>query len=83
MVSKNHLHWLADAIAAIVILSLLLYTGLAIVGAYGASLGAVGTPWFSLYAFIALMSATKLYGKKVYEAVKGAAGLVGGGQNSP
>lgn len=68
--SKEHLHWLADIVAAIVVLSLALFVGLSILAAWGASLGAVPATWFGLYAFVVLMSATKLYGKKIYEAVK-------------
>jgi fatty-acid desaturase len=67
-----HMHKLADIIAAAVLLSLIAFAGLAITGILGASLGAVGTTWFALYSLIVVMSATKLYGKSVYEAVKGA-----------
>jgi len=66
------MHRLADVIAAVVLLSLLVFIGLAIVGTITATLEAVGTTWFALYSLIVVMSATKLYGKSVYEAVKGA-----------
>jgi len=68
--NKSHLHWLADSVAALVVLSIVLFVGLVIVGAFGATFAEVGATWFGLYAFIALMSATKLYGKSIYDAVK-------------
>lgn len=70
--SKEHLHWLADIVAAILVTSLALFVGLSVVSAAGASLVAIPPTWFGLYAFVVVMSATKLYGKKIYEAVKGA-----------
>lgn len=70
----NHMHKLADITSAVVLLSLLLFTGMAIVGIGGATLEAVGATWFALYSIIVVMSATKLYGKSVYEAVKSAGG---------
>lgn len=69
--SKHHLHWLADGIAALVFLSLIAFVALGILGV-GVGLSAVGATWFALYSLIVIMSATKLYGKSVYEAVKGA-----------
>lgn len=68
---KTTIKALADFVAAAVVMSLVLFAGLAITGLFGASLGAVGATWFGLYAFIVLMSATKLYGKKIYDSVKG------------
>lgn len=66
------MHRLADVIAAVVLLSLLVFVGLAIVGTITATLESVGATWFALYSLIVVMSATKLYGKSVYSAVKGA-----------
>ena len=67
----NHLHWLADSIAAAVVLSVVAVVLLVVLGAGGASFSGVSASLFGLYAFVTLMSATKLYGKSVYEAVKG------------
>jgi fatty-acid desaturase len=68
--TKRH-RLIAESIAATVILSVVLFVGLVIVGAFGATFAGVGATWFGLYAFIVLMSATKLYGTGIYEAVKG------------
>lgn len=69
---KAHLHWLADSVAAVTVLSISLFIGLAVLGIAGATLSGIGATWFALYSFVVLMSATKLYGKSVYDAVKGA-----------
>lgn len=61
--------WFADVIAAVVVLSLVAFVALALTGFYGASLAAVTLPWYTLYAFVVVMSATKLYGKSVYRVV--------------
>lgn len=71
--SKDHLHWLADIMAAIVVGSIVVFAGMAITGVFGANLSAVGATWLGLYGFIVIMSATKLYGRKIYNAVKGIA----------
>jgi uncharacterized integral membrane protein len=70
--NSAHMHKLADIIAAVVLLSLILFIGLAIIGTTTATLKSVGATWFALYSLIVVMSATKLYGKSVYSAVKGA-----------
>jgi len=76
--NNNHLHWLADSIAAIVVISVVLFVGLAVGNVFGATLTGISATWFGLYSFIVLMSATKLYGKSVYDAVKGVGkGLIG------
>lgn len=67
--SKHHLHWLADTTAAIITLSLAAFIGLSLLG-IATPLTAIPVTWFGLYGFIVLMSATKLYGKAVYESVK-------------
>lgn len=64
---------IADGIAALFVLSLPGFIGLTIVGLFGATLMPINATWFGLYAFVTLMSATKLYGKSVYNAVKGVA----------
>lgn len=61
---------LSDTIASIVILSLVAYIGLATLGVYEATLENIGISWFGLYSFIVIMSATKLYGRGVYNTVK-------------
>ena len=61
---------LADSIASLVILSLVAFLSASILGISGASLSAVGATWFGLYTFVVLMSATKLYGKKIYNVIK-------------
>lgn len=60
-----------NLIASVVVLSLVAYIGLAITSTLGTSLSAVGASWFALYAMVVIMSAIKLYGKGVYNAVRG------------
>lgn len=69
---SKHLHKLADIIASVILISLVLFIGLSVTSMFGSSLTEIGPTWFGLYALITVMSATKLYGKSVYEAVKGA-----------
>lgn len=69
--NKEHLHWLADSIAALTVISVSVFIGLIILGIGGATFTNIGATWFGLYSFVVLMSATKLYGKSVYDAVKG------------
>jgi len=63
-----------DAIAALVLLTLVGYIGLGVIGFAGASLSSVSAVWMTLYATVVLMSAVKLYGKKTLEAVRNAGG---------
>jgi len=65
-----HLHWLADIIAATVILSVVAIITIVVMGFNDGGLQPVTASFFGLYAFVVLMSCTKLYGKSVYEAVK-------------
>lgn len=60
----------ANVVAGFVILSFSMYIGLAVLGVYGAQLDRVGPVWIGVYTFILIMSATKLYGTGVYNAVK-------------
>lgn len=71
-------HMLADSVASIVVLSVAGFILLSMLGVFGATFNNVGATWFGLYAFVVLMSSTKLYGKSVYDAVKGIGkGLIG------
>ena len=70
---NNTIKLIADFVAALVIVSLVVFLAISILGIGGANLSSVGAIWFGLYAFIMLMSATKLYGKKIYDATKGIA----------
>lgn len=71
--SNGNTRWdkLADSIAAVVVVSVPLFIGLSALGIFGTTLTGVTATWFGLYSFVVLMSATKLYGKSVYDAVKG------------
>lgn len=72
-----------DVIAALVVITFVSYIGAAIFSFAGASLAAVGATWYMLYSFVVLMSAVKLYGKGVFNAVKdsGSTLLKATGQN--
>lgn len=67
---------IAEVVAAVTILSMVLYTGLVVVGFAGATFAAVGGFALGIYSFILLMSATKLYGRGVLKAAKDAGGQV-------
>jgi len=65
---------IAEVVAAVTILSMVLYTGLVVVGFAGATFAAVSGFALAIYSFILLMSATKLYGRGVLKAAKDAGG---------
>lgn len=67
---KNKMYVLANVVASFVIVSFCLYVGLAVTNTLGAQLDRVGVVWVGVYTFILIMSATKLYGTGVYNAVK-------------
>lgn len=67
---KGWLNALADITASLVILSLVAFIAAALIGVYEATFSNVGLSWYGLYAFIVIMSATKLYGRGVYNTVK-------------
>lgn len=73
---------LADIVAAILLVSFASYIGLSILAIAGASLQRVGPVWIGLYGFLLLMSATKLYGAGVYNAVKSIGGQLLGADAS-
>lgn len=75
---KKHIPSYADVIASIVVLSLIAYITIVLLGVNRGTLDDVGLTWFGIYSFLLLMSATKLYGRAVYNAVKRiGAGILG------
>jgi hypothetical protein len=67
---KNKIDILANVVASFVIISFSIYIGLAITNTFGAGLADIHVVWTGVYTFILIMSATKLYGTAIYNAVK-------------
>lgn len=68
----------ADIVSSIVVLSVVGFILLSLLDVRGATLEDISATWYAIYSFVLLMSATKLYGEGVYNAVKSVGrGLLG------
>ena len=74
MKNKERHRLIAEVVASISILSMVVYVGLVILGISGATFAGIGGVALGLYAFLLLMGATKLYGVGVLKAVKDTGG---------